>query len=40
MDFYLKDVDASREKVALKTPKSLVFKRPEALRTISDEVLE
>lgn len=40
MDFYLKDVDASRANVALKTPKSLVFKRPEALGTISDEVLE
>jgi len=40
MDFYLKDIDVSRVNVALKTPKSLVFKRPEARGSISDEVLE
>lgn len=40
MDFYLKDVGSVRANIALKTPKSLLFKRPEARGTISDEVLE
>ncbi|WP_338923414.1 hypothetical protein V0M98_15745 [Pseudomonas silesiensis] len=40
MDFYLKDVGIDRANVALKTPRSLLFKRPETLGTISDEVLE
>lgn len=40
MDFYLKDVGIGRANVALKTPRSLLFKRPEPRGTISDEVLE
>lgn len=40
MDFYFKDIDVCRANVALKAPKSLVFKRPEALGTVCDEVLE
>lgn len=40
MDFYLKDVAASRENVALEKPESLAFRPSEARGTISDEVLE
>ncbi|MNJ45510.1 hypothetical protein D3C77_406080 [compost metagenome] len=40
MDFYLKDVSATRQNVASKKLESLVFKASEARGTISDEVME
>ncbi|RML35355.1 Integrase protein [Pseudomonas savastanoi pv. glycinea] len=39
LDFYLKDVRATRKNVADRTPETLVFKEPEPRATITDETM-